>query len=362
MRRACAGRLVACLMVGIGALEAVGVMAPGSLADKPLHQLFIALPQPIASPLKEALPQNAEAQCSYQLMSRNPDQVYCIKCPHQTFGLRVFNRTTYATRRGVYRASLAGALGLGPEVIMSNPEVGFVLWKWLAGRVLKSPVTSDDVRALTQQLRKVHQIPAQQRRYSRHTRIENRVHHRIDELMDMGSTVINLKSLQKSVDRIVKNLEAGPDVMLHTDIHQSHVLRTNRGIQLIDWGDSSTGSPFDDLAAVSVFFGLTPAQDRDMLTTYFDRPPSCMDGRQLFLKKLLVMLHYSLWQLRQAEKARGLLYQTRIKPYKMFSEWIQDQGAQTHFSGNPALSRHVALLGLKAYFEGISSEAYRQKC
>tara|TARA_B000000565_G_scaffold234602_1_gene195091 strand:- start:3597 stop:4682 length:1086 start_codon:yes stop_codon:yes gene_type:complete len=355
-------RLILVLFVGL-CMQSEALVAPGVLADQPLNRLLPTLPKKVSSKLREAIGKKDIGACVYRPRSQKPDQVYHIKCSSKERGLRLFGRTAYANKRGVYRASLAGALGFGPEISIDDPEAGFLIWPWLEGETLSIPLSDQDLESLTKLLKKVHAVPADQRLYPRVTRIEDRVVRRIDELQKIKSTVVDLKALRRSVKLVVENLQPEPMVMIHGDLQQSHVLQTARGIKLIDWGDSSTGDAFDDLAAVSVFFALSPAQDQKMLDVYFEGRVTCREHQQLFMKKLLVVLHYSLWQLRQAEKGRGLLNQTRIDmTAKTLAEWLTRNGANSHFSGNPALSRHVAMMGLEFYFKGVASKNYKVQC
>ena len=355
-------RLILVLLVGFS-VQCQALVAPGALADWPLNNLLPTLPKKVSAKLKEVLGNQAPDQCRYSFKSQKPDQVYHIKCGTKQWGLRLFGRTAYANKRGVYRASLAGALGFGPKITAADPGDGFIIWPWLKGGTLSNPLSDRDLDSLTKLLKKVHAVPADQRLYPRVTRIEDRVVHRIDELQKIKSTAVNLKALRRSVKLVVENLQPEPMVMIHGDLQQSHVLQTTDGIKLIDWGDSSTGDAFDDLAAASVFFALSPAQDQKMLDVYFDGHVTCRKKQQLFMKKLLVVLHYSLWQLRQAEKGRSLLNQTRIDmTAKTLAEWLRHNGTNSHFTGNPALSRHVAMMGLDSYFKGVASEGYKINC
>jgi thiamine kinase-like enzyme len=355
-------QLILALLVGFS-MHAKALVVPSALPDQPLNKLLSTLPKKVSSKLKNVLSDQALDQCVYSFKSRKPDQVYHIKCGTKEWGLRLFGRTVYANKRGVYRASLAGALEFGPKIVASDPETGFLMWPWLKGAALSIPLSDQNLESLTKLLKKVHAVPADQRLYPRVTRIEDRVINRIDELQKIKSTVVDLKALRRSVKLAVKNLQPQPVVMIHGDLQLSHVLQTTQGIKLIDWGDSGTGDAFDDLAAVSVFFALSPMQDQKMLDVYFDGRVTCQQQQQLFMKKLLVVLHYSLWQLRQAEKGRGLLNQTRFDmTAKTLAGWLRYNGTNSHFTGNPALSRHVAMMGLESYFKGVASEEYKINC
>lgn len=312
--------------------------------------------------LERAFP-DLRARCQMALMSSSPDKVFHVKCPNQELGLRIFGRTAYAKKRGAYRSRLAGEMGLGPEILFVSEDKKVVVWRWLQGEGLTIPMNAADSNQAARMLRQIHAVPKKVRRFPRLVKIEDRVNRRLKELKKVAPDFLDFKRLKQSIKLIEKRLKKTVDhKMIHSDIHQKHVLKTSDGrIQLIDWGDCSTGDPYDDLAAFSYFFCLTPEQDQQFLAAYFERAPTEGEQAHLFLKKLLVGLHYSLWHLRQGLKGKGLMNQTRIGLLpETLQEWLGENGQRSHFSGNPALSKKLGTLGLKDYLKTVATERYGQ--
>ncbi len=309
--------------------------------------------------LQRAFP-GLERKCSASLLSHSPDKVYHIQCPGKQLGLRIFGRTVYAQKRGAYRSWLAGELDFGPKVLYVSSDQKVVVWQWLEGKMLKVPLSQDDLRKMAHLLKEMHAVSKPKYLFPRVVKIENRVLHRIQDLKKCKKVPIDLKLLKKSVKLIGRYLKHSSKRMIHVDIHQKHVLKTPKGqLKLIDWGDSATGDPYDDLAAFSYFFCLSDSQEKEFLNLYLGRPATQAEQARLYLKKLLTLLHYSLWQLRQGLKGAGLLNQTHIGELPdSLQEWLCKNGENSHFSGNPALSKALGMRGLKDFFKEMSSDRY----
>ncbi len=299
-------------------------------------------------------------KCQIKVMSEKPDQVFKARCGDKLYGIRMFGRTPYAQKRGVHRSLLASELGVGPTVHYVASKI--VLWEWLDGDFLQQPVPVDLLQKSADLLRKIHTIPAEKHQFFKKVFIEDRALNRLSELEKKGYTGLDLPLLRRSLTRIQKHLKKKQaHTMIHADLHQTHLLETASGeLKLIDWGDSATGDGYDDLAAFSYFFCLTQHQEKKFLTMYLKRTPTSQEVARLYLKKLMVLVHFSLWHLRQGITDASLPSFQKISPLDLPSlqHWICKNGTKTHFSGNPQLSYHLGGKGMKEYFQALQSSDY----
>ncbi|MEM7056172.1 MAG: choline/ethanolamine kinase family protein [Pseudomonadota bacterium] len=113
-----------------------------------------------------------------------------------------------------------------------------------------------------------------------------------------GSThVSKLSELLKTADKL--EVAVGPVglVLGHNDLLAANFLDDGNRLWLIDWEYGGFNSPLFDLGGLATNNGLTEAQERGMLTQYFESPPGDDLWRRYTAMKCASLMRETMWSM-----------------------------------------------------------------
>lgn len=227
------------------------------------------------------------------------DQVFKIETEKEIWVLRILNlKRSLEKRRLICEATkVIGENDLGPKVVWHDGSYKFLMTEFLNGK----PLTSSDIKnpllfsELVLLLRRAHdvlkKIPVFIEVYS----LRDRVLQRLKEVSLYSFDLTFLKSLKTDVEK-VENLPQPH--LIHGDIKGANILKTSSGLFLIDLGEASLSSVYDDLGFFAFHFNLTKAQEKKLLELYFGPLIKKECSRRLNLYRWLAEMHDNLWRLR----------------------------------------------------------------
>lgn len=228
------------------------------------------------------------------------DQIFKIKTPKEAWVLRILNlKRPFEKRRFICEATdLIGKENLGPKVVWHDSSYQFLITHFIDG----TPLTSEDLRdpvlfeRLVLLFQKTHDaletLPFSIEAYS----LKDRVLRRLKEVSVYVSDLIHSNLLKTNIEKIDR---LHPSHFVHGDIKGSNILKTSSGLFLIDLGEGTRSSIYDDLGSFSFSFALSPEQEKKLLLLYFGTSPSKEDLSTLRQHRWLAEIHHKLWCIRR---------------------------------------------------------------
>ena len=109
-----------------------------------------------------------------------------------------------------------------------------------------------------------------------------------------GALLPGLMAEAEELDRAI-----GPSELrlCHNDLLPGNILIGARDIWLIDWEYAGFGNPLFDLGGIASNNGFSPAEERQLLEAYHDRPPSDTLWRSYAAMKCASLLRETLWSM-----------------------------------------------------------------
>jgi thiamine kinase-like enzyme len=188
--------------------------------------------------------------------------------------------------------ALASAAGLAPMIVRCEPRLGVLVAQWEEGPALRP----DEARGLdaavrvAELTRRVHALPLPGN--ARIVEPADWIEHYRDALirlppgprqaLRMPGRADGADALQAESERRLGGLEAlTPRVLCHSDLHPANLVRTERGLVLLDWEYAHVSEALWDLAGWACNNDLEPAVRAVLLASYLGRPASDEEAQRL---------------------------------------------------------------------------------
>lgn len=193
----------------------------------------------------------------------------------------------------------AHAAGISPEVLYHEP--GALVIAFIKARTL----SAKDIRAPGMLERIVPLIARAHRDIPRHLRGPALVFWVFHILRDYAATLTEsesrhtaaLPALLARADQLA--VAVGPVDLIygHNDLLPANFLDDGARLWLIDWDYAGFNSPLFDLGGLAANNALSPEQEAQMLTAYFDRLPDAALWRRYRAMKAASALRETLWSM-----------------------------------------------------------------
>ncbi|MEJ2602597.1 MAG: phosphotransferase [Gammaproteobacteria bacterium] len=186
----------------------------------------------------------------------------------------------------VHRA--AASAGLAPPLEYADPEAGILVTHFLEGEVVPAPDFADPgtLGRIGPLLRRVGELPDPGGGYT------------LGGAGEAYLSMIRDDALQRYGGRLVEGLHALPPPadprVCHMDPVVGNLVRTDNGLQLIDWEFAVAGDPLFDVAAIVAYHDLDAAAARCLLEAWADSPDERIRARLTRLVWAHDALHW-LW-------------------------------------------------------------------
>jgi thiamine kinase-like enzyme len=211
---------------------------------------------------------------------------YKASTPEGVYVIRLFGRDAelLAIDRAVERAatSMAAGLGIGPELVVSVPQEGYLVTRFLPGQQvapehMRSPAMLARVAAT---LRALHQGPAIPGTIDPFTVVDFYRDNAVARGADPGEDYAWARPIASRIEQAVAFSKTAP---CHGDLLTANFIDYAGQLYLVDWEYAGMSDPRFDLANFSVNHGFGIDEDRDLVRLYFGDA----DERALAVVRLL---------------------------------------------------------------------------
>jgi thiamine kinase-like enzyme len=174
---------------------------------------------------------------------------------------------------GIDRASelaasrTAAALGIGPELVLYDPERAYIVTRFIEGRHLDASEVGEDpvIGQIASALRTIHRAGAIEAAFNPFSLVPSyhalAASHGVAEPFDYWQ-------MELVLDRISGVRPWRPAALCHNDLLTANLLHDGR-IRIVDWEYAGMGDPFFDLGNLAVNHDFTPEQCERLLRAYF---------------------------------------------------------------------------------------------
>lgn len=203
----------------------------------------------------------------------------------------------------LHNAIVAAKAGVSPEVIFGDPETGLMISEAVP-----------DIETMTPELfQSRHGSSARAGKAFAKLHNSGEVFEFRFELFEMIDDYLNILSTKDvtlpegyhdvvAAAAPVKEVLAQSDAPLvpcHCDPLCENFLDDGTVMWIVDWEYSGMNDPLWDLGDLSVEAGMSEAQDAEMMTAYFGRPPTPSEIGRMVIYKAMCDLLWTLWGLIQ---------------------------------------------------------------
>lgn len=256
--------------------------------DDPRIQRFLAENQAV---LAHKFPQGDSCDTVYKLT--HPKGFWVLKVLHK--------RRALEKRRAIVRATeWAGQQGLGPRLVWHDDSYGYMVTTFASGRHMRPQdiQNKDLLKRVTLLIKRAHQLPPANLTGLNTYPLKARVLRRWSE------TDVFVPQEKK---RFWARLRHWPvqvqsdenyQTPCHSDMKLGNILLTDNRPALIDWGEVSYASIYDDLGSFAYHFKLSRAQEFTVLTTYLGRLPTYREMVYLKVHRRFAALNQAFWKMR----------------------------------------------------------------
>ncbi len=274
--------------------------------------------------------QNIQAERVAGLTNAN----YRLTVDGERFGLRVSGQNT--ERLGINRAHEAAALhaaaaaGIGPQVVAFLPPEGHLLTRWIDGRHwdVSEYRTPENVRLLTETVRRIHALPPSGATFSPFRRVESYLETARKFNVPLPPGFDGFLETMRAVEADQTSDPSGWLHFCHNDLVCVNYLfiEPERSIKVLDWEFSGLGDIYYDLATVVYTHDsngpIPPELEEVMLECYFGQV-TALQRRRLAGMKFMLMLFTGMWGLAQHGMVlSGLIPAVEGFDYLEFAEYL----------------------------------------
>lgn len=197
-----------------------------------------------------------------------------------------------------YLIKKTSEIGAGPHVYATYPEQQKILMEFIDEPTITPEVAARHLKEIGSRLRDIHDKiplvanPGPSIQKSTQTRMEEiERHYREREIQklnnDHSTTLVNsARKAHELFQREVVALPSNLKTNIHTDLHPRNAFWSDKkGFLAIDWESVTHGHPYFDLASLSIFYGLNPDQETELLAGYFGKTPNEEELREYKMVK-----------------------------------------------------------------------------
>jgi len=250
---------------------------------------------------------------------------FCVTVDGEGYVLRVSGENT--TRLGINRSHELVALenaakaGIGAEVIHSIPPEGHLVTRWIDGRHWEAAEyrTPENVRLLTETVKRIHALPLTGATFSPFRRVEAYFETARSFKVPQPDGFEDALAAMRRVEQEQQKDRSEWQRFCHNDLVAVNYLliEPERSIKVLDWEFSGWGDIYYDLATVVYTHDsigpIPPELEEVMLECYFSQVSNQHRSRLLGMKYML-MLFTGMWGLAQ----RGMQLGGLIPPVEGF--------------------------------------------
>ena len=283
--------LVAAFIVGgFIALESVGETTRSTDLNAFLETDLVAIKEPLL---------NGDSCDQVYLLTTRQGRKLVLK--------ELDTRRSLSKRKAIVNITAwAGKEGLGPSLVWHDDRYTAFVTKFVDRPPLRRlDINPALLKKIAQVFRKVHGykevFPLS---YSLKERTINRARELERHLSSEQKTmwpklILKIKGMKT---------DALDSVVSHGDIKPQNILGRDAAISLIDWGEVTKTSPYDDLGSFAYHFNLKAEDESFMLKAYLRRDPKLKETELLHAHRFLAALNHMLWQARlYCRKYRDIL-------------------------------------------------------
>lgn len=178
--------------------------------------------------------------------------VYKVVSGDQTYVLRILpeSESPKAVKLEFEISARMGELGISPKVYaFSLEERAIVMSAVEGGPIWEYQLTAEDIRNLGQKIRIIHETQLSDS--GRPIAPEVLLNRILDDIKSSSP-----EAYQRALDKHAasfKELENN-SALTHTDLNPGNLLKSDKGIQIIDWTDAVLTHPYLDVACVVIFY------------------------------------------------------------------------------------------------------------
>ncbi|MEH6357755.1 MAG: phosphotransferase [Pseudomonadales bacterium] len=185
----------------------------------------------------------------------------------------------------------AGQAGIGPGLIYSSFDKGFVVTEYLEGRGWTAIdfQQTNNIERLAELLKQLHSLPKDEAPVFSASKTEQCFWAEIRR----ECTVIpkRLQALQLRMQKVIGHLQAAhrQGVVCHNNLQASHVLETEQGLRLVGWESAAINDPYYDLVVVANDHQLSEEQLDHLLFCYAGE--TSFDERENFYYNMAIYIY-----------------------------------------------------------------------
>ncbi len=176
--------------------------------------------------------------------------------------------------------TVAGAAGLAPEVVRSDPDAGILVSRWVEGSSWDAVALDDPGRiaAVAALMRSIHALapPVPARRIG----VADWIAHYERALGGSVTIVDDGAALRAAAGvrlRLLAQTDEDAPALCHSDLHALNLIETPTGLLALDWEYAHVGDRFWDVVGWSCACDWTDATRAVLLERYLGREPSARE-------------------------------------------------------------------------------------
>ncbi len=258
----------------------------------------------LTNALKSMFPQGYEIAHMKEIPSINQDKTYYLEIhPHEKTKIerlivKKIGRGEYAKRRTVKRTAMAASVGIAPKVRWSSSDHDIIILDFIDGD-LAHKISPEFIEKVANNFKKFHtsyqNVSDFPERYTISKRTWNRKEEVTSKKVPLPPGFDKVFEHLKEIDKVL--IPYDQFMPIHGDATYTNILMIKENVIFIDWGDSVTSDPFDDLGMFVNDYALSPDEQELLLKAYTQGDVSKIDRARLYFKRLQALLHQSLWYL-----------------------------------------------------------------
>ena len=232
--------------------------------------------------------------------------VYRVQMDGKLYCLRVPGKGTeeYIDREvEAHNAQVAAAAGISPEVVHCDPESGVLVTAYLDGCVTMTPESfARRAGAPARAALAFRQLHSNGRPFQFRFELFDMIDDYLTVLAKLGAELPEgYHDVVGDAEAVRAALNSHPTALApcHCDPLCENFLDDGRTMWIVDWEYSGMNDPLWDLGDLSVEAGFSDAQDRELMSAYFDGAYSEAQFGRMVIYKAMCDLLWTLWGLIQ---------------------------------------------------------------
>ncbi len=159
--------------------------------------------------------------------------------------------------------------GIGPRLVYSSPEKGFVVSEYLEGRCWEQDDYQGigNIERIAQVLKQLHALPVEGPVFSSE-KLEQRYWSEISH--EQLAVPDGFHALQQRMQHVISYVQENyqEQAVCHNNLHVSNVLEVEQKLRFVGWENASINDPYYDLAVIAYQHGFDDVQVDQLLFHY----------------------------------------------------------------------------------------------